>query len=200
VSTLSIRARTFALLPVAALGVHQLRYRLAFGHESHHELAAEGHAYLASLTPILAFVAALIGAELVFRLARASRGHSASGPRARFLALATAVAATLVAIYMAQELLEGLLSTGHPDGLAGVFGEGGWWSVPIAIAFGTVIALLIRGADAAVAALARIRQHRSGPRAPVRDLPRPREVFLPALTPFATAAPGRAPPPRAVLR
>ena len=32
-----------------------------------------------------------------------------------------------------QELLEGLLSTGHPDGLVGIFGEGGWWSVPIAI-------------------------------------------------------------------
>jgi len=65
VSALSIRARAFALLPLAALGVHQLRYRLAFGHESDHELTAQGHAYLASLTPILVLIAALIGAELI---------------------------------------------------------------------------------------------------------------------------------------
>jgi hypothetical protein len=38
----STRARIFALLPLAALGVHQLRYQLAFGNDSHHELAVQG--------------------------------------------------------------------------------------------------------------------------------------------------------------
>jgi hypothetical protein len=110
------------------------------------------------------------------------------------------VAVTLVAIYAAQELLEGLLSTGHPDGLAGVFGGGGWWSVPIAVAFGAAIALFRRGADAAVAAISRLRLRRVRPPACPRDLPKPAEVFLPALTPFAAAAPGRAPPLIAVTR
>jgi hypothetical protein len=160
VPAVSTRARIFALLPLAALGVHQLRYRLAFGHESDHELAAQGHAYLASLTPILVLLATLIAAELVFRLARAARGRATASPSTRFIALATAIGAALVAIYVAQELLEGLLETGHPGGLTGVFGDGGWWSVPIAMAFGAVIALFLRGADAVVATVARSHHRR----------------------------------------
>jgi hypothetical protein len=191
---MSTRARAFALLPLAALGVHQLRYQLAFGHESDHELAAQGHAYLGSLTPVLAFIAALVGAELIFRLARASRGSVAIRPQTRLVVLAGAVAGTLVAIYAAQELLEGFLATGHPDGLAGVFGEGGWWSVPIAIGFGIAIAIAIRGADAAVVALARLRRRRARPVARARDLPRPKVVFPPSPSVLATSAPGRAPP------
>ena len=193
------RARTFALLPLAALGVHQLRYRLAFGHESHHELAAQGHAYLASLTPALAFVAALAGAEVVFRLARASQGIPSMRRGRRFVTLAAATATLLVAIYAGQELLEGLLSSGHPAGLAGVFGDGGWWSVPVAIILGAAVALFLHGADAAIAGLAR-RRRRGRSVARPRDLPRPRNVLLPALSPFATAAPGRAPPAIATHR
>src|ERR1019366_4753159 len=40
--------------------------------------------------------------------------------------------AGLVAIYATQELLEELLASGHPGGVAGVFGHGGWWAVPVA--------------------------------------------------------------------
>ena len=29
-----------------------------------------------------------------------------------------------------RSFLEGLLATGHPAGLAGIFGFGGWWSIP----------------------------------------------------------------------
>jgi len=55
---MSLRARALALLPLSALGVHQLRYELAFGGDAGHELAAEGHAYLTSLTPLLVLAAA----------------------------------------------------------------------------------------------------------------------------------------------
>jgi hypothetical protein len=192
--SMSIRARTFALLPLAALGVHQFRYLLAFGDESSHELAAEGHSYLASLTPALVFVAALIAAELVYRLARASRGEDPRSRGTRLVALAAAVATILIAIYAAQELLEGWLSAGHPEGLPGVFGEGGWWAIPIAIAFGAAIAVLLRGADAAVAAIARLRARRPQGRPRPRSLPKPGEVFLAPVAPLAAAAPGRAPP------
>jgi hypothetical protein len=200
VRPLSVRARTFALLPLAALGVHQLRYQLAFGHEADHELAAQGHAYLSSLTPIVVLLAALAGAELIFRVSRAWRHARPTDRATQFVALAVAAAAILVAIYTAQELAEGLLSTGHPGGLMGVFGEGGWWSVPIASVFGAVIALLVRGTDAAVAAIARAR-HRHRPRArPKAPARRPADAFVPALDPFASAAPGRAPPPLSIAQ
>jgi hypothetical protein len=195
----SPRVRALALLPLAALGVHQLRYQLAFGAESDHELAAQGHAYLASLTPVLAFLAALIASELVFRLARAWRGDSEIRSSTRFIALAAVVAATLVAIYAGQELLEGLLASGHPGGLSGVFGEGGWWCLPLALAFGVLIALFLRGADAAVAAVARLKAARIRVTG-IPDLAKPRETFVAPLAPFAGAAPTRAPPRIALPR
>ena len=33
----------------------------------------------------------------------------------------------LLAVYAGQELLEGLFATGHPQGLVGIFGDGGLW-------------------------------------------------------------------------
>jgi hypothetical protein len=191
---MSLRARALALLPLSALGVHQLRYELAFGGDAGHELAAEGHAYLTSLTPLLVLAAALGAAELLTRLARAWYGRDGSGRRTSLPALALAVAVSLVVIYVGQELLEGLLATGHPGGLIGVFGDGGWWSVPLAIGFGAGIALLLRGADMAIALIAHARSPaRTRPVTPGRE-GAPRVVILPVRSPFASAAPGRAPP------
>jgi hypothetical protein len=183
-----------ALLPVAAWAVHQLRYRLAFGGHADHELIAQGHGYLGSVTPILVLVAALVAGELIARLARARRGEGGWARSPSFARLAAAAAASLVLIYTGQELLEGLLATGHPGGLAGVFGGGGWWSLPLALLLGAVIALVLRVADVAVALVARARSLDRARPAPRPAQPAPRPVFLPALSPFARAAPGRAPP------
>ena len=190
---LSVRARILALLPLAALGVHQLRYLLAFGQDADHELAVEGHRYLSGLSPLCVVLAATVAAELIVRVARARPGAFDAKPRYRLVGLAAATAAALVAIYVAQELLEGLLSTGHPGGLEGVFEAGGWWSLPIATSFGIAIALFAHGAAAAVAFVAARRSTaplRHAARAPLRPL----EVQLPRLSPLAAAAPGRAPP------
>ena len=40
-----------ALVPAAALAVHQLRYMLAFGGHAGAELARQGHSYLTSWVP-----------------------------------------------------------------------------------------------------------------------------------------------------
>jgi hypothetical protein len=42
-----------------------------------------------------------------------------------------ACSACLLAIYVSQEALEGLFATGHPTGLAGIFGYGGSWALPV---------------------------------------------------------------------
>src|SRR6185437_1979020 len=99
-----------------------------------------------------------------------------------------------LALYSCQELLEGMLSTGHPGGFEGVFGDGGWWAVPLALACGTVVAAALRGARAAIR-WAATRHHRPrssyGRPAPA---PRPSRLALPRPVPLAGAAAGRAPP------
>jgi hypothetical protein len=78
-----------------------------------------------------------------------------------------AAGASLSAIYVAQEITEGMLSDGHPPGLAGVVGSGGWTAFLLAFAVGAVIAFALRGADAIV-----LRASRDG------GGPRPRCDFI----------------------
>ncbi len=191
---ISPRTRIIALLPLAALGVHCLRYQLAYGAAADHELAAQGHQYLTSLVPIMVLAAALVAAELIARLNRAWRSQDGHERAPRFVKVAASAAIALVLIYAGQELLEGLCATGHPDGLAGVFGEGGWWSVPVAVVFGAAIAALLRAADAAVSLVARARWVAPSRSERGEPQPKPAAVFVPPPSPLASAAPGRAPP------
>jgi hypothetical protein len=193
---LSPRLRAAALMPAAVLTVHQLRYLLAFGGGSGQELEKEGHQYLSALAaPIAMSVAIFVGLFLA-RLAGACReGSEDSGvPRRSFLRLALTIGVTLLALYSCQELLEGMLSSGHPGGFDGVFGDGGWWAVPLSLACGLVIAAALRGARAAIRwAAARHRRPRPSFGRP-KPAPRPRRLALPRILPLAGAAAGRAPP------
>lgn len=146
---MSSRLRSVALLGAGSLALHQLRYRIAYGEDTPAALAREGHGYLDALAPL---VALLVGAAVLdFVLAIASRGGPRAGPRTRWIAASL----TLLAVYLCQESLEGLLAGGHPSGLAAMFANGGWVSLPLAGALGAVLALAVRGADAALARRAR---------------------------------------------
>jgi uncharacterized membrane protein YidH (DUF202 family) len=103
--------RAAALLYVAELAVHQLRYRLAYGHHAGHELAAQGHAYLSWATLLAALLLAAAGGELVAQLARAERRREHR--RRRWLICWAAASAALLIAYACQESLEGLLAAGH---------------------------------------------------------------------------------------
>jgi hypothetical protein len=201
---LSPRLRAAALMPAAVLTVHQLRYLLAFGGGTGQELEKEGHQYLSALAAPIAMSVAILVGLFVARLASAWReggertSGSAAGARPSawrgFLRLALTTGGALLAIYSCQELLEGMLSSGHPGGFAGIFGDGGWWSVPLSLACGFVIAAALRGARAAIrwaAARHRRLQASFGRPAPA---PRPRRLTLPRPVPLAGAAAGRAPP------
>jgi hypothetical protein len=190
-----VKVRAAALMPAAALTVHQLRFQLAFGDRTGGRLAAEGHQYLVALAPLAAMLVAVVAGLFAARLAGAWGGEEGdAGPLPGFLRLAATIAAALLAIYCCQELLEGVLSTGHPEGLPGVFGEGGWLAAPLSMALGAVVALALRGAGAALrwaATRARRAPHRhSRPAA----APRPRRLALPRPAPLAATAAGRAPP------
>ena len=43
---------------------------------------------------------------------------------------------------------EGALAEGHPAGVAGVVGHGGWLAIPLALAVGALVAAAARGAEA----------------------------------------------------
>jgi hypothetical protein len=100
----------------------------------------------------------------------------------------------LLAVYVSQELLEGLFATGHPGALAGVFASGGWWSIPAALAVGLVLAAVFHGARRVLSVVgARVQ-----PILVAKSRPCPlrrRELRLrPALTPLAAGWSTRGPP------
>jgi hypothetical protein len=182
-------------MPIAALAVHQLRYFLAFGPRGETQLSETGHSYLQSVTPWLVLVLALGLGAFLGRLARAWRSGEVDRHRTtRPLALWLAATLALVLIYAGQEFLEGLFATGHPDGLVGIFGDGGWWALPAAVVVGGALALLVRGGDAAVALAARLRTRRPVLARAAAVQARPAPVFVVPASPLAACAPSRAPP------
>jgi len=186
-----------ALFPLGAFAVHQLRYELAFGSDASRELADQGHAYLHELTPWIVLAVALGLGGLIARLARAWRNGEADRGDGRCVVMLWALAsAGLFSIYVGQELLEGLLASGHPPGLTGVLADGGLWALPSSIAVGGLLVLTVAGGRALVARVARLRRESrriAGARGS-KLVVRPASVALARLTPLASAAAGRAPP------
>jgi hypothetical protein len=195
--SLSLRGRLPAgsgllLIPAASLVVHQLRYTLGYGSRANAELAAQGHSYLGSLAPW--FVLALgIGLALFLRRTALALATGTTGRLTLFSpAIIWLLAATgLLALYVIQESLEGLLAVGHPGGIGGVFGHGGLWAIPASVAVGGVVALCLRVARA-VLRLASARQPRHVH--PVLTVPSARSTLLVSIAPLARAYAGRAPP------
>jgi hypothetical protein len=184
------RLRFAGLLAAGSLAVHQLRYAAGYGSHSSRALAEQGHGYLGDAGVVAALLLALALGCSLGALVRARRAD-AHQPRLRSLWLAAAGA--LSAIYVTQELIEGTLAQGHPAGVTGVVGNGGWLAFVIAAAVGALIALAMRGAEAALA------------RPPARNVPPVREAARPPLlTPlfhvavttaaFAASPPARGPP------
>ena len=183
-------------MPAAAFAVHQLRYWLAFGSQAGAELQRQGHSYLHSVVPWIVLLIAVTVGVFLHALGRAFGGQR-SLPRytASFAGLWLLCAACLIAIYMTQEFLEGLFATGHPGGLAGIFGDGGWWSIPAALAVGLVLAAMFQGARWMLQQVFERFGRRVAPPHPGSFAPSaPRAVALPRLAPLARGWSGRGPP------
>jgi hypothetical protein len=185
-----------AVMPAAVLGVHAVRYRLAFGADAGRVEHAHGHAYLTALTPAVAVLAALGVGGLLVRAARAwARGGDAP-PRPRLRRQWLLAALALLAVYTGQELLEGALAPGHPAGIAGVVGHGGWWALPAAVALGGAVAFVLGAAAAAERLALAVRPRAARPRRgpPVFVSRGPGAPMRPRRTPLARRAAERAPP------
>jgi hypothetical protein len=182
---------TAALLAAAALGVHELRYVLAFGDGAGGRMAAEGHAYLSWLSPVVGGLVALAAAGFVHAVAG---GGGAVRAQVRLVRLWLVCAAALAVTYIAQESLEGLLAAGHPSGVAGVLGHGGWIALALAAGFAAPVALLVRGGAAAIGAVARRTAAPLIGRFLAPALVAPAPAPVPRLGVLATGGAGRAPP------
>jgi hypothetical protein len=193
-SSLALRFRAVALLAAGALAVHQLRYLLAYGHGSHHELALQGHAYLAILGPALVGALMLAAVELAVRMARAGRRPSKEPGLAAWPRLWALASACLLFIYVVQEWLEGQIQPGHPAGPAGIIGHGGWLAIALAAGAGLVVAFLLRGAGAAIERAARANRPRRRHSRAFRRPPSPITVRNLALDVLACFLAGRGPP------
>src|SRR3954452_13149325 len=181
------RVRLAGILAVGAFALHQLRYLIAFGGPS----AAEGHRYMADLLPPLSV---LVLAVILATLLRGTEG--ASSARAPLSRRTAVFAGALLAIYVGQELLEGFMAAGHSANLVAPFAGGGWVALPLALAIGSLAALLVRlleGVERVIAVIHAQRPLRS--RAPAvrgRALPDHRINLLSAPLAFGLA---RRPPP-----
>jgi hypothetical protein len=146
--------RRTALLIGGAFAVHQLRFVVSYGHDARRVLSEAGHEYLpfagAAAAMLLLLATVLFGRSL----ARGGRGATREPRAATFRRLWLENAITLVAIYVTQEGLEGALAPGHP-----IWAHGGWTVVPLAVVVGAITALLVVGAEKAIAAVARRAAH-----------------------------------------
>jgi hypothetical protein len=100
------------------------------------------------LEPLVLLLAAIALGGLIGRLAR-SRGRG-NGDQPRFTTVCATAAAGLFALFCGQELLEGAFAPGHPSGIGGVFGHGGFMAAPISIAVALALTTTLRAAAALV--------------------------------------------------
>jgi hypothetical protein len=188
-----VRPNALLLMPAAALVVHQARYTLTYGARANAELAAQGHSYLHSVVPWTIFALGIGASMFLRRVARTARtGRSGSFTRLSTLVLWLLTTAALFGIYAVQETLEELTVSGHPGGVAGVFGHGGWWALPAAAVVALGVVALLRLGRAVLQLVGRlVTAPRRMRRARVRL---PHSVALVAPAPLALARAGRAPP------
>jgi hypothetical protein len=142
-----LRAALLLLLGTQAL--HHLRYLIAPDHHAGATLGEHGHGglHLAATGPAITLGLALVLAWLVVRAAGAPHGRS---PRAvKVVRIWPLAFVALLGSYGAQELLEGVFGNGHEGDVAVLVADGGWVALPLAIAIGGVIALVVRVARAA---------------------------------------------------
>jgi hypothetical protein len=194
ITSVSLRSRGLLLVPVGAFVVHQLRYRIAYGPQASVQLAAQGHSYLASFAPWLVLLLCLATGSFLARIAQALATGRPTARRRSFGAVWAVSSGLLIAIYAVQEFLEGLVAAGHPAGLAGILGHGGWWAGVAAVAVGAVIALLLQVATVVVDAFARAATNRRRARLLLVPLRAAASASVVRPRPLATARAGRAPP------
>jgi hypothetical protein len=161
------KVRAAALLGTGSIMVHELRYVAGYGSNAGKALAEQGHGYMPLVEALaIVMVAAALG-RFALSLANAHRGVSDAEKPPSLRRLWLSASAALALVYMFQEGFEGTFDAGHPAGLIGIFGHGGWSALLFSLAIGAAIAALTRVAYEAIELVARKAARRQR-RAPAR--------------------------------
>jgi hypothetical protein len=184
--------RWLGLIGIAALVLHEVRYYAAYGDRTPRALADQGHSYLPLIGVLVVLLLVIVLVRLGRALTAALRGITVDPRPPRFGRLWAYSSSALMAVYCIQEGVEGHLSAGHPGGLLGIFGNGGWTAILLALAFGALIAALLHAVDATVRVLAQRPLAKPRPR-PAGD-PLPVRCLLPSPDVLALNLAARAPP------
>jgi hypothetical protein len=180
--------RPATVVAAGAFAVHELSYLAGYGETAH--ALDNGHAYLTGLVPVLAVLVALT------LLAAVERGVSGGATARRRSPVGRALTYTgaILAMFGVQEVAEGLLVAGHPGPVGPFASPAGLVAVPLALIFGSLAWLVVRGLEAVESRIA-ARFERAGTSRPPRKGLRPRRLEL-VLSPAALAsgAAARAPP------
>ncbi|HZO59338.1 MAG TPA: hypothetical protein VFB51_06590 [Solirubrobacterales bacterium] len=182
--------RAAAFLALGALALHELSYWVTDGLSG---VGSHAHSYMPLAAGLVAVLMLLACASFARTLLLATRGIEDEGEPPPFRMLWPLMAVALVSVFALQEWVEGWVTPGHPAGLGHVAGHIGPGGLAIATALAGLIAVLLRGARSAVAAIARRHAAPRARRAPLRTPP-VRPFFLPRLDVLAAKSAGRAPP------
>ena len=157
---LAHNVRLAAILAVGAVALHQLRYLIAPGVSSSAALSSHGY-----MTDLMAPIAVLVLAAAMATLIRGTEGaRPTRAPLGRRIAL---FALALLAIYVGQETLEALVTTGQLASLGATLAGGGWIALPLALGIGGLGALLARALEAVERAIAIVHAERVRSRPPL---------------------------------
>jgi hypothetical protein len=186
--------RTISLITAGAVAVHELRYIAGYGSSANEALAEQGHSYMSMIYAIVALLLLVAAARFSVSVVRASRGISPPARPPRFISTWAAFSGALGLVYTLQEGFEGSYSPGHPAGLPGIFGHGGWTALMFAFLLGAIIAVITRIAHQALELVARRAARHTRPRP--RSAPRPifRAIGVSGSDVLAWNLAGRAPP------
>lgn len=91
--------------------------------------------------PVIGLVVAALLSAVLVRTAVAPPRRAMHVRLARLWPIASA---SILGLYVGQEFLAAELTSGHPPGLTGVVGAGGWIAVPIALVLGAIVAFAVR--------------------------------------------------------
>lgn len=132
----AVLIRAALVLGFAAVALHELRY--VTGADGH----AGGHRPLGWLSLVAPLITIGLTGAFAVALAVTARRRTA-GRSARLRNVWIIATGGLLTTFAAQELLQGALHPGHPIGLHGLVGHGGWVVVPLALLLGGVVAIVV---------------------------------------------------------
>jgi hypothetical protein len=147
--------RAVALLGAGSVMVHELRYVAGYGSHAGQALAEQGHGYMPLIEALAIVMIAVSLIRFGHSVAKAHRGVLDEDVPPGFGHVWLLASAALVLVYTFQEGFEGTFDAGHPAGLIGIFGHGGWTALIFSMLIGAVIAALTRVAYQAIELVAR---------------------------------------------